>query len=140
MGEPLPARAVFRRTITVPPEAIDANGHVNNVVYVQWMQDLAVEHYAAMGGPVAHGADCTWVASEHRVRYLVPALEGEEIEAQTWVENCRRVRSRRCYRFVRKADGRELVRGETEWAFVDAATGAPRPVPPEVARLLSGAD
>ena len=86
---------VFTNTITVTADAIDANGHVNNVVYVQWMQDIAVEHFSLLGGLEAMGDNATWVASEHKVQYLTPAREGDEIEMQTWVESMRRVRSLR---------------------------------------------
>ena len=46
----MPLSSTYSKTITVPHNAIDENGHVNNVVYVQWMQDIAVEHYSSIGG------------------------------------------------------------------------------------------
>ena len=54
----------------------------------------------------------TWVVREHRIEYLLPAFSGEEIEIKTWVENVRRVRSLRKYEFVRKSDGKVLVKGK----------------------------
>jgi len=130
--------AVYIRSFTIPTSAIDENGHVNNVAYVQWMQDIAVEHYEAIGGinPM-HAAGAIWVVREHRVEYLLPAFAGEEIEIKTWVENVRRVRSLRKYEFVRKSDGKDLVRGETDWVFVDAKTGAPRAIPEEVTKVFA---
>lgn len=128
---------VYVRPFTIPANAIDENGHVNNVAYVQWMQDIAVEHYASIGGIEAQGSDATWVIREHRIEYLLPAFAGEEIEIKTWVENVRRVRSLRKYEFVRKSDGKLLVRGETDWVFVDARTGAPRPIPEKVSKVFS---
>src|SRR5574339_623008 len=118
---------IYRRSFTIPEDAIDENGHVNNVAYVQWMQDIAVEHYSSIGGIKAQGNDSTWVVREHRVEYLLPAYAGEEIEIRTWVENIRRVRSLRKYEFVRKSDRKVLVKGETDWVFVHVKTG--RPVP-----------
>jgi acyl-CoA thioester hydrolase len=133
----MPLSAVYSKTITIPQSAIDENGHVNNVTYVQWMQDIAVEHYSSIGGVAAQGSDATWVVREHKVEYLFPAFAGEELEIRTWVENIRRVRSLRKYEFVRKADGRTLVRGETDWVFVDMKTGTPREVPDQVTRIIS---
>lgn len=127
----------YTKTITIPPTAIDENGHVNNVVYVQWMQDIAVEHYASAGGVAAQGENATWVVREHKVEYLQPAFAGQEIEIRTWVEDARRVRSMRKYEFVRKADGVVLVRGETDWVFVDTRSGRPLPIPKAVINLLS---
>lgn len=127
---------VYSRSFTIPEEAIDENGHANNVAYVQWMQDIAVEHYESIGGIEAQGKDATWVVREHRIEYLLPAYANEEIEIRTWVENIRRVRSLRRYEFVRKSDGNVLVRGETDWVFVDIKTGKPLPIPERVSSVF----
>jgi len=133
----VPISSVYSKTITIPQSAIDENGHVNNVAYVQWMQDIAVEHYSSIGGVEVQGSDVTWVVREHKIEYLFPAFAREEIEIRTWVENIRRVRSLRKYEFVRKSDGKMLVKGETDWVFVDVKTGAPRAVPDEVVKIFS---
>src|SRR5512133_2043140 len=129
---------IYSRSFTIPAEAIDGNGHVNNVAYVQWMQDIAVEHYEAIGGvnPMQL-IGATWVVREHKIEYLIPAFAGEEIEIRTWVENVRRVRSLRKYEFVRKSDGKTLVKGETDWVFVDVKTGAPRAISEEVSKVFN---
>ena len=129
---------IYSRSFLIPADAIDGNGHVNNVAYVQWMQDIAVEHYEAIGGvnPMQL-IGATWVVREHKIEYLLPAFENEEIEIRTWVENVRRVRSLRKYEFVRKSDGKILVKGETDWVFVDVKTGAPRAIPEEVFKVFS---
>jgi acyl-CoA thioester hydrolase len=127
---------IYSKIIKVASQFIDGNGHVNNVAYVQWMQDIAVEHYSSIGGIEAQGPDSTWVVREHRIEYLWPAFEGDEIEIRTWVENIRRVRSLRKYEFVRKSDNKILVKGETDWVFLDAKTGSPRAVPEEVIKVF----
>ena len=129
---------VYSYEFTIPETAVDQNGHVNNVMYVQWMQDAAVQHYEAMGGTVPTQAiEATWVVRSHMVEYLRPAFAGERIQVQTWVVNMRRVRSLRRYRFLRVADDQLLVRGETDWVFVDVNSGAPRAVPPEIIALFT---
>jgi acyl-CoA thioester hydrolase len=128
---------IYSRTITVPPSAIDENGHVNNVAYLQWMQEIATEHYAALGGPAAQKAFGTWFVREHRIEYLLPAFAGEELEARTWVDNMRHVRALRSYEFVRKQDGQILVKGETDWVFVDAKTGKPVAIPDTVRAVFT---
>ncbi|MBN1451928.1 MAG: acyl-CoA thioesterase [Anaerolineales bacterium] len=123
---------------TIPDEAVDENGHTNNVMYVKWMQDAAVRHYEAMGGTQPTQAiGATWVVRSHMVEYLRPAFAGERIKVETWVVNMRRVRSLRRYRFLRVVDGQLLVRGETDWVFVDANSGSPRVIPAEVADLFT---
>jgi acyl-CoA thioester hydrolase len=114
-------------------DAVDENGHVNNVVYVQWMQDVAVAHAATVGCTARTQAiGATWVARSHHVDYLRPAFAGETIEVATWIADFGRARSQRRYRFTRLADGVVLVRGATDWVFVDSASGRPRAIPPEV--------
>ncbi len=101
------------------------------------MQDIAVEHYSSIGGIEAQGTNATWVVREHRIEYLLPAFAGEEIEIKTWIENVRRVRSLRKYEFIRKSDGRVLVRGETDWVLVDTKDGRPMAVPEKVISVFS---
>jgi len=129
---------IFPYEFTVPDEAVDENGHVNNVMYVQWMQDAAVRHYEAMGGiQITIDVGATWVVRSHMVEYLRPAFAGEHIKVLTWVANMRRVRSLRRYQFVRMGDEQVLVRGETNWVFVDVTDGSPRAIPTEVSRLFT---
>jgi acyl-CoA thioester hydrolase len=136
----MPISPTYSKTITIPSSAIDENGHVNNVVYVQWMQDLALEHYASIGGIEAQGPDSTWVIRKHSVEYFLPAFEGEQIEARTWVEDLRKVRSLRMYEFLRKSDGKVLVKGETDWVFMDTKTGRPKAIPVEVEKIFVSID
>ena len=136
----MPISSIYSKTIIIPESAIDENGHVNNVAYVQWMQDIAVEHYESIGGTnPMQLVGATWVVREHRIEYLLPAFAGEKIQIKTWVENIRRVRSLRKYEFIRTADGKTLVRGETDWVFVDLHTGAPRAIPDEVSKVFAEA-
>jgi acyl-CoA thioester hydrolase len=123
---------------TIPENAVDENGHVNNVNYVQWMQDAAVRHYEAMGGrQITIDLGASWVVRSHTIEYLRPAFAGEQVKVLTWVANIRRVRSLRRYQFIRAKDQKLLVRGETDWVFVDANTGAPRAIPEEVISLFT---
>lgn len=124
---------VLRHPIDVQPDDLDENGHVNNVVWVQWMQDVATAHSDAVGGTAAmYAAGGMWVARSHQIEYLAPAFAGERIEAVTWVADLRRVRSRRRYRFFHAETGKLLARGETDWVYLDRETGRPRSVPDEV--------
>ncbi len=129
---------IFVDQIIIQESALDENGHVNNVMYVQWMQDIARKHYDFIGGTApTQNLGATWVVREHKIEYFLPAFAKEEIEVQTWVENIRRVRSLRNYRFFRTSDGKLLVEGETDWVFVDANTGQPRRIPEEIRTVFS---
>jgi len=124
---------IFRQQLVVPPEAIDINGHVNNVNYIQWMQDIAVLHSESCGGTAATEATgATWVVRGHTIEYLRPAFINELIDIHTWVVDFRRVRSLRRYRFFRHSDGQLLAKGETDWVFVDIKSGRPLAIPQHV--------
>lgn len=124
---------VYVHDLVVPEDAVDENGHANNVAYVGWMQDAAVAHSGHSGGTgAAHEAGGTWVVRSHRVEYLRPAFEGQALRVRTWVADLRRARSRRRYEFARAGDGTVIARGETEWVFIDAGSGRPRTIPETV--------
>ena len=128
------ADPVYHYEFSVPAEAMDENGHVNNVYFVQWMQDVAIRHYESIGGiPATQALGATWVVRSHHIENLGPAYAGDVLEVSTWIVTLRRVRSLRRYEFQRKSDGKLLVRGETDWVFVDAASGRPIPIPTELA-------
>ncbi len=131
---------IFQCELIVPDDAIDQNGHVNNVVYVQWMQDVAVRHSELCGGTSAmENAGATWVVRSHTINYLSPAFEGDRIEAFTWVVDFQRIRSIRRYKFVRVSDGKICAKGQTDWVFVNAENGRPRTIPEEVKVCFSPA-
>ncbi|MCA9048827.1 MAG: acyl-CoA thioesterase [Planctomycetaceae bacterium] len=121
---------IFTHPLTVTADVIDGNGHVNNVVYVQWMQDAAVAHFRSrIDDALMKSLGCTWVARSHQIEYLLPAVENDDIEVRTWIVNWRRVRSVRRYRFIRCSDQQIVARGETDWVLINADTGRPMSVP-----------
>lgn len=126
---------VCRGRFVVPAEASDENGHVNNVVYVQWMQEFATRHSDALGltrEKYLELGGC-WVVRGHRIVYRQPAFPGDEVTVSTWVATMDRFRSLRRYRFVRSTDGQILATAETDWVYVSIATGRPCTIHDEVA-------
>ena len=127
----------FAYEFEVPASAIDANGHVNNVEFVRWMQEAAVRDADDRGCTAATvAAGATWVVRSHRIEYLRPALTGDRIRVTTWVADFRRAFSLRKYEFTRTSDATVLARGETDWVFVDAPTGKPRSIPQHMVRMF----
>lgn len=129
----MPSEPIFVQTIVVTDDDADRNGHVNNVVYVRWMQDVAVAHYKSR---ISHDEmdqlGCLWVARSHYIEYLAQARPGDEIQLATWIENWRRVRSTRRYRFRRISDDTVIARGETDWVLLNSETGRPRSIPLQI--------
>ncbi len=126
-------KAIYHQDITVPPEAIDENGHLNNVTYIRWMQDIAIAHanHTLCTAETAK-VSATWIVRSHKIEYLRPAFEGERLILFTWIANIRRVRSQRKYQFSRPSDQTLIATGETNWVFVNKETGKPLAIPPAV--------
>ena len=114
----------YEKTITVESHHIDGNGHVNNIEYLKWMQEVAIAHSDAVGcseAALQHGA--TWYAREHRILYLRPAFKGDSIRVKTWVDRFRRASTLRKYQFIIEKDVKILAEASTEWVFVDSNSG-----------------
>ena len=125
------SRPVFEMTLMAGPEHIDELGHVNNAVWVQWIQEVAVTHWRTVADP-AHDAAYYWVVVRHEIDYLRAAHEGDAITARTWVGDA--PKGARFDRFVEftGADGKLCVRAKTAWAIIDKALGRPIRVPPDI--------
>ena len=114
-----------------PALHIDELGHVNNAVWVQWIQEVALAHWYSVADP-AHQDDYIWVVVRHEIDYLRPAFDGETLTGRTWVgEAPKGARFDRHMEFVGE-DGKVRVRAVTQWAIIDKAAGRPIRVPPEV--------
>ncbi|MGD9127688.1 MAG: acyl-CoA thioesterase [Planctomycetia bacterium] len=135
---------IYEHRLTVDHEAIDLLGHVNNVVYLQWLLDAAVAHSAAQGWNADRhlrlGAG--WVVRSHQIEYLQPAFRGDKITVRTWVSDFKKISSHRRYHILRHDEEDEtlLVTAKTKWAFVDYATGEPVRIPKEIAESFTVVD
>jgi acyl-CoA thioester hydrolase len=125
---------IFSKRFPIPPDAIDVQGHVGNLAYVGWMQDIAIEHSEVVGWPMSRYLElgAGWVVRSHFIEYLRPAFADEVVGAHTWVPRFDQRSTPRRYLFVRDSDRAVLARAETAWVFVDLTTGRRRPIPPEL--------
>jgi acyl-CoA thioester hydrolase len=131
-------RPVFEMRFAAAPEHIDELGHVNNAVWVQWIQQVAVAHWDSIADP-AHRESYFWVVVRHEIDYLRAAHDGDVVTARTWVGDA--PQGARFDRFVEFSggDGKTCVRARTVWAILDRANGRPLRVPPEVVAPFLGA-
>jgi len=131
MTAPEPTR--FELTIEVSDGEIDELGHVNNVVYLQWVQDAAAGHWAD-AATAEQRAAIVWVAVRHEIDYKAPAFSGDRVIARTWVPEWTGVTSERHTEIVRASDGALLARAKTVWCAVDPLSQKPMRVGDEVKR------
>ncbi|MEO8139235.1 MAG: thioesterase family protein [Gemmatimonadota bacterium] len=133
-----PATERFELPIAVLPADIDELGHVNNVVYLRWVQDAAVAHWQA-AATEAQQATLAWVAVRHEIDYKYPAMPGEQLVARTWVGRSEKSSFERHTEILRGSDRRLLARARTLWCPISRATGKPTKVDESVRARFSTA-
>ena len=121
----------FTYPFTVTKDAIDFNGHVHNVTYLSWMIEAATRHSESAGFGYEKCLELggTWVARAHNIEYKRPALEGDVLQMETWVEETGKSMSVRRYVISRPGDGAVVCEGRTEWVFVDTEKMRPMQIP-----------
>ena len=133
------SHSTYSMTFTARPEHIDVYGHVNNAVWVRWMEDIATAHWNRIAPP-EHREAYAWFVTRHEIDYRGNIREGESCEATTAIGKApsgARFERRTSFRAL---DGKLLVSAVTSWAMIDRATGRIMRVPREVAaRFLPSA-
>jgi acyl-CoA thioester hydrolase len=121
----------FTLPFTARPEHIDALGHVNNTVWVQWIQELATAHWDSAARPQDRDA-FTWVVVRHEIDYRGNIALGQSVTGTTWIEGAAQgATTLRRVEFT-DAAAKRLVNAATTWAMIDRASGRLARVRPEV--------
>ncbi|WP_236002847.1 acyl-CoA thioesterase [Luteirhabdus pelagi] len=126
---------IFSEKLVVPSSAIDENGHVNNITYLQWCIDLAEKHWFAKA-PKEYTENYFWVVLNHFIEYKNPSFEGEELLLETWVTSAEGVKSERNYKISRPSDGKVMVNAKTLWCYVEFESQKPSRIPTEIQELF----
>ena len=122
----------FEQTFTATPADIDELGHVNNAVWVRWIQDMATSHWQAVALP-EHIAAYIWVVTRHEIDYRGNISAGDSVTGRTWIESePKGAQFDRRVDFVGSAD-KVIVRANTTWALIDRASGRLMRVRAEIA-------
>lgn len=120
----------FMQTRTAKPEDIDELGHVNNVVYLKWAQDIAVQHWQHIASEDLQSR-IIFMAHRHEIDYRGQVLPGEDVEIRTWLGRAKGARFARHFD-IRKAGARKpAVQIMTDWVMLDAKTRRPKRVSAE---------
>jgi len=127
---------VFEMTVPVLPGDIDEQNHVNNAVYLRWVQDVAIAHWQAIASPDAQEA-IGWVVLRHEIDYKTPATLRDQIALRTWVGKATRLTFERFTEIRRMNDGQLLSKARTLWCPINARTGRPTRVSEEVRAQFS---
>ena len=130
--------------VSVLPADIDEQNHVNNTVYLRWVQEVATAHWKSLASAEAQAA-ISWVVLRHEIDYKLPAGLNDEILLRTWVgevsrlkfERFTEIRRRTCPEQARRIDNQLIAQARTLWVPIDSRTGKPTRVPAEVRARFS---
>src|ERR1700756_3003888 len=126
----------FEMTVPVLPTDIDEQNHVNNTVYLRWVQDVATAHWRAIASPKAQET-IGWGVLRHEIDYKTPAQAGDNITLRTWVGKATRLTFERFTEIRRSSDGQLLSTARTLWCPINTQTSRPVRVPAEVRAQFS---
>ena len=126
----------FEMKIRVAAEEIDEQDHVNNTVYLRWVQDVAVAHWRALA-PEEAQREIRWVVVRHEIDYKAPASLGQDVILRTWVGEATRLRFERLTEIIRASDGGLLASARTVWVPISVTNGKPTRVSLEVRERFS---
>jgi acyl-CoA thioester hydrolase len=128
--------APFEMTVSVLPDDIDEQNHVNNTVYLRWVQDVATAHWRAIASREAQKT-IGWVVLRHEIDYKTPATLGDQIVLRTWVGKATGLTFERFTEIRRNSEGQLLSKARTLWCPINARTGRPARISAEVRAQFS---
>ena len=119
----------YIKSIIVEKEHLDSLNHVNNAVYVQWIQEIAAEHWLSKQ-PEAHTVEAYWVVLEHNIKYKRQAYLHDKLRIETWVEAPQGVKFPRVVKFYH--GDMLVVDARTLWCWLDQTTNRPKRIPDQL--------
>ncbi len=132
---PLDFRQPYELPVIAVAADIDALGHVNNTVYLRWVQDVAIAHWSKLATTEMR-QEIVWMVLRHEIDYKAAAKEGDNLILRTWIGTAEGLRFDR-HTDVLNVDRKLLVQAKTVWCPIDPQTGRPKKVSPDVRRMFS---
>lgn len=129
---------VYTKTIRVEEGDLDDLKHVNNVRYVQWIQDISKEHWQSVA-PEEMRDRTVWVVRSHDIQYKNSAVLGDEVHIKTYIAETKGVLSIRIVEMYQKRTNALLLRSKTSWCLLDVASLRPMRITEDISSLFSPA-
>ena len=123
----------FTHSFRVSVDVIDVQGHVNNVAYVKWIQDVAVAHWLSATTETER-EKYSWVVLRHEIDYKKQAFENEDVTTTTWVGEPTRISWERFTEITRGEN--LLVKARSVWCLIDRETSKPTRITSELKELF----
>jgi acyl-CoA thioester hydrolase len=125
----------FSTIIKVEQQHLDDVNHVNNVIYVQWMQDIATMHWNAYASNKLK-EEVLWMIKRHEIDYFSQAFLNDELEMTTWTGEHTNVTWKRHYEIFRPADNKKIIVAASVWIPLDRKTQRPRRIDDELVNMF----
>lgn len=123
----------YKYTLTVQEEDLDELLHVNNVVYLKYLQEAAIAHWNTLATEEIRDS-IRWIVRKHEIEYLSSAGLGDNLEITTWVNTAEGASSERAYEI--RNGGKLLVKARTLWISVDPSSLKPKRISEEIKDIL----
>jgi len=127
---------VLEKKILVSKNDLDDLNHVNNVVYIQWIQKIAKEHWEKLASNEILD-NYYWVLLEHQIKYLYPALLNDKIRIKTYIDKTEEIKSSRIVEIYNNDTNRLLVNSRTIWCLINSKTNKPVRIPDEIRQVFN---
>tara|TARA_B100000700_G_scaffold290435_1_gene348513 strand:+ start:410 stop:802 length:393 start_codon:yes stop_codon:yes gene_type:complete len=127
---------VLEKKILVSKNDLDDLNHVNNVVYIQWIQKIAKEHWEKLASNEILD-NYYWVLLEHQIKYLYPALLDNKIRIKTYIDSTEEIKSSRIVEIYNNDTNRLLVNSRTIWCLINSKTNKPVRIPDEIRQVFN---
>ncbi len=127
---------VLEKKILVSKNDLDDLNHVNNVVYIQWIQKIAKEHWEKLASNEILD-NYYWVLLEHQIKYLYPALLDDKIRVKTYIDSTEKIKSSRIVEIYNNDTNRLLVNSRTIWCLINSKTNKPVRIPDEIRQVFN---
>ena len=127
---------IFKKKIVVSKKHLDDLNHVNNIVYIHWILDIAKRHWESLVSSQTL-ENYHWVLLDHNIKYLRPALLKDKIKIKTFVEKTAGVKSSRVVEIYNDSSEKLLVSSKTNWCLISSKTGKPCRIPKEIVEVFN---
>jgi acyl-CoA thioester hydrolase len=135
MSNSVTPRIIFKHPITISPSDIDEMGHVNNVVYLRWVQDVAEAHWKN-AAPEELRSKYAWVVLRHEIDYKSPAVLNDLLIGTTWVDLPDGARSTRHVEIFNQTTNKLSAKARTTWCLLSASTLRPKRVETDITDIF----
>ncbi len=126
----------YSRIFSVQQNDLDELNHVNNIRYIEWIQEVSKEHWVQATSPEIR-EQLIWVVKNHNITYNKSAVLGDMLQISTYIAESKGPISKRVVEIKNNKTGDLLVKGITEWCLLDAKTFRPKRVPETIQQLFN---